>query len=244
MLNLKTLSSCFCLVLFFSLFNAAQTADAQNLSVVYDGRADAKGSKPSNAEAQLTREQALPAARQFWGNSNACMEGFEIIDAASGSFTRAGANQRAILYRFCVTGHNFANNGIVIIEEGKIVSHLLYEGGEDNSIGALADVNNNGLSEIILGNGSTNQGYTVSVITVIEISPTGVKKFGIADVYEDDCGAREKCRMMAYKISARPGPTPAFFREPYRKINERWTKAGSSVRYALRKNEVRYELLN
>jgi hypothetical protein len=143
-----------------------------------------------------------------------------------------------------VTGHNFANNGIAIIEGGSMVAHIVYDGGEDYSIGALPDINGNGLSEIILGDGSTNQGYTVSVAVLIEASPGAVKKWGIADVYEDNCGTMDECQMTAYKISVKPGPTPIFYREAYKKINDRWTKAGNATRYSLRKIGGSYRFLN
>jgi hypothetical protein len=180
----------------------------------------------------------------LWRASGGCNEGFEVIDVATGSFTKAKTEQRAVLYRFCVTGHNFANNGIAIIEGGSMVAHIVYEGGEDYSIGALPDINGNGLSEIILGDGSTNQGYTTMVAILIEASPAGVKKWGIADVYEDNCGTMERCEMTAYKISVKPGPAPIFYREAYKKRNERWTRAGKATRYALRKLEGSYRLLD
>ncbi|MBV9958316.1 MAG: hypothetical protein JO360_07840, partial [Acidobacteria bacterium] len=117
-------------------------------------------------------------------------------------------------------------------------------GGENSSIGTVADLNNNGLSEIVLGDGSTHQGYTNVAAMVIELSPSGVKAFGIADVYEDDCGATEKCKTLAYKLSAKPGPSPSFYRETYRKRNERWLKAANAVRYSLRKDVSKYRLAN
>ncbi|HEX8141058.1 MAG TPA: hypothetical protein VF553_00575 [Pyrinomonadaceae bacterium] len=232
------------MLLFLSLFDEAASVMAQNLRVVYDGRIERSITKPSHAEVQLIRRYALPKARRFWRSDDACREGFEVVDAASGSFTKPNAAQRAILYRFCIRGHNIANNGIVIIEGGSIVAHIVYDGGEDYSIGALEDINGNGLSEIIIGDGSTNQGYTVNVALLIEISPPGVRKFGIADVYEDNCGAVEQCETNAYKISVKPGPTPIFYREAFRQRNERWTRAGNAARYRLRPNESSYNLLD
>lgn len=240
---MKTVS-CLSLVLILFLHLGARSVGAQNLIAVSDGRAEAGSSRPTNAEVQLLRRQALPKARQLWRGNDVCTESFEVIDAASGSFTKTNAAQRAVLYRFCVTGHDFANNGIAIIEGGKIVAHVLYEGGENNSLKAVADINSNGLSEIVLGDGSTHQGYTNVAAIVIEIAPSGVKKFGIADVYEDDCGAQERCKTLAYKLSAKPGAVPAFYRETYRKRGARWIRAASAVPYALRKDESSYQLVN
>lgn len=248
MLNPKTKPYYVCmalsLILFVLLLGEEESGAAQTLRVVYDGRAEARASTPSNTDVQLVRRYALPKARRLWRASGGCTEGFEVIDVATGSFTKADTEQKAVLYRFCVTGHNFANNGIAIIEGGSMVAHIVYEGGEDYSIGALPDINGNGLSEIILGDGSTNQGYTTMVAILIEVSPGGVKKWGIADVYEDNCGTMERCEMTAYKISVKPGATPIFYREVYKKRNERWTRAGEATRYALRKLEGSYRLLD
>lgn len=248
MLNPKTLSGyvckTLCMALFVSAFVETRDGAAQNLRVVYDGRSEARSSTtPSGADVQLVRRFALPKARRFWLSSG-CNEGFEPIGVASGSFTKPDREQRAVLYRFCVTGHNLANNGIAIIEGGSIVAHVVYDGGEDYSIGALPDINGNGLSEIVVGDGSTNQGYTAAVAVLIEASPGVVRKWGIADVYEDNCGTMERCEMTAYKISVKPGPTPIFYRESYEKRNERWTRAGNAARYSLRKIEGSYRFLN
>ena len=40
------------------------------------------------------------------------------IIAASGGFTRAGARQRAFLYRYCQTGHTFGKVGLAVTEVG------------------------------------------------------------------------------------------------------------------------------
>jgi len=230
--------------LFISLVGAAGNGVAQNLREVYDGRAETKNSTASSSDVQVVRRFALPKARRFWRGNAGCDESFEVIGVASGSFTKTNTEQRAVLYRFCVTGHNFASNGIAIIEGGSMVAHIVYDGGEDYSIGALPDINGNGLSEIILGDGSTNQGYTTSVAILIEATPRVVKRWGIADVYEDNCGTMDECEMTAYKISVKPGPTPIFYREAYKKRNERWTKAGNATRYALRKIGGSYRFLN
>ena len=249
--NLTTSLDCKNMILVLSvffLFGVANNVCAQNLRAVYDGRAEGKASTPSSAEVQLVKRGALPKARQIWRNDESCQENFEVVDVASGSFTKTDAAQKAVLYRFCVTGHDFANNGIAIIENGKIVANVFYNAGEDYSLRALADTDGNGLSEIVLTDGATHQGYTNVYITLIEISPTGVKDFGIAGVYEDDCGAKEQCKSIAYKISVKPGNTPTFYRQAYSKRNKNWTPNGKAMRFSFRKSEgnpkTEYRLLN
>jgi hypothetical protein len=174
MLKLKTMIRCvgtaLSLILFISFLTEANSVHAQSLQAVYDGRAEQSAATPSSVDAQLIKCYALPKARQVWRNSEVCQEDFNVVDVANGSFTKANAVQRAVLYRFCITGHNLANNGIAIIEDGKIVAHVVYDGGEDSSIKALTDINGDGLFEIVLGDGGTYQGITVAVAILIEIS--------------------------------------------------------------------------
>ncbi len=212
---------------------------------VYDGRMDPNPAAPSTAEVQLIIRYALPKARQAWNSDQYCTEGFEAIDATSGSFTKPNSTQRAVLYRFCVKGHDIANNGIAIIESGRIVAHVVYEGGEESSLQSLPDFNGDGLSEIVTWDSSGHFGYANAVATVIAVSPSGVKNFGIADIYQDDCGAKpERCKTLAYKITVKPGATPVFYRETYRKTKGRWIQVGVAVRYSLRKNTGVFRLLN
>jgi hypothetical protein len=229
--------------LLLCLWCAASVARAQGTVLVADGRADLPGASTTDAEELLVKRQSLPKARRHWGGSRACEEGFEVIGGASGSFTKRGAQQRAVLYRYCVTGHDFANNGIAFVEAGRVVADILYEGGEDSSIEALADIDGDGLAEMVLGDGSIHQGYTAVVAMPIQFTPTGVKKFGIADVYDDDCGVGERCTMTAYRVTAAPGPAPVFYRETFRMRRKRWVPVGKAVKYSLRENEGSYVIL-
>lgn len=252
MANLKTLSEFiyrnFTVVLLAFMFCAANDVSAQNLQTVYDGRTEYETSTPSNADVQLIKRNALPNARQIWRNNESCQESFEVVDVASGSFTKPKAAQKAVLYRFCTTGHDFANNGIAIIEGGKIVANVFYNAGEDSSIRGLADINGNGLSEIILADGASHQGYTNVIITLIEITQAGVKSFGIADVSEDDCGAKDPCKEITRKITVKPGKTPIFYRQTYRQRNKEWMTVGKLERFSFRASEgspkTEYRLLD
>jgi hypothetical protein len=53
------------------------------LMTVYDVRAEARSSQPTNAGVQLVRRNALPRARRFWRGNDACTENFEVIDVAN-----------------------------------------------------------------------------------------------------------------------------------------------------------------
>ena len=132
----------------------------------------------------------MPAARQAWkqrGRDGVCIGGPAIraIDVSSGSFTRANAAQRAILYMYCEVGHNMDLDGIAIIENGRIVSHIVFEGASNTAIGALPDINGNGLAEIVIATGGTNQGQSWAVISITEISGKETTDFGQAATYSD-----------------------------------------------------------
>ena len=223
-------------------FFAANDVSAQIMKQIYDGRAEIKTAKISAADENFLKREALPIAREAWKNDEGCEENFEIQDAASGAFTRQGATQKAFLYRFCETGHNFGKDGIVVVENGRIVAHYFYDGGWDSSIIALPDINGNGINEIALGESGMNQGYGWSVITIIELQPEGgVEKFGIFDTWSDNCGAVEKnCQTEAYVLSVKPGDFPAFQSQKYRQVGKTWRTVGKAVKAKPRDDESSY----
>jgi len=233
------------IVILTALFTTHLEAQTQQTQFIYDGRKEPLVLTASNSDVQEIRRIALPKARQVWRNEETCHEQLQVVTAANGAFTKPGIAQRAVLYRFCITGHDFANNGIAVFEGRKMVTHVVFKGGEDHYIGSLADINGNGVMEIVLGGGSMHQGYTNSVIRLIELSSLGVKKFGIADTYEDDCGAKETgCRMTAYRISAKTGEVPVFYRDVFRKRGAAWIKMGNPTKFSLRDDQGQYALLN
>ena len=221
----------------------ASTAAASDLRVLYDARLSPDPAVPSAAEAALLDKTVHPAARQAFQKMEGCADEFAVIDAAPGSFTRAQARQKAFLYRYCSTGHGFAANGLAVIEEGRVVAHVTYEGGWDNALGALPDLDGDGLSEILIASGSTNQGITTTSVAVIGVA-SGVKKFGRFQVYEDNCGSGSApSRQSASKLLARPGAKSAFFREDFTNSScegGSWRKTGSSKPAAPESDEIEY----
>ncbi len=231
------------LSIFSIMFLSSVLIKAQALKPIHDGRDESETPAASNKYEAFIKQNALPKARQHWKDNEACNEEFSIVGETNGSFTKANSSQTAILYRYCTRGHNFANNGIVIVENQKIVIHLVYEGAEDYSIAALPDINSNGLSELIIEDGSTNQGYTVGVVNIIELSSNKVKKFGITDTYEDNCGAVEKCTSTAYRLLVKTGSVPVFYRETYKKSRNKWVLSGKAKSTKLREDEIVYDFI-
>jgi hypothetical protein len=221
---------------------------------IFDGKLALTATKVSGAELMLMNRIVFPAAATFWKaqEKNAeCDQGMDssAIDIAQGSFTKPGAKQKAILYRHCITGHNLALDGIAIIENDKLVSHIVYVGGWDNALGTLPDINGNGKAEILIASGGMNQGELWKAISIIELSEDGVVSFGSTGAYSDNCGsAEEKRKAKAYRISVKVGTVPEFYREAYVNKgtcseNGTWRRSEMLKRITLDKDETEYEII-
>ncbi len=137
----------------------------------------------------------------------------------------------------------FARNGIVIVEDQQILAHFVYDGTSgDYAILAVPDVDGDGLSEILVVSGSTGQGQTTSVGDLLGWSAKGIKKLGLLDTYEDDCGTGQT--KTAFRILAQPGPKPSFFRQEYQGTCERkgWRKTGPPQPFVPRRNDIVFRL--
>lgn len=219
-------------------------ATRQTSSVIYDARLVIAESKPSVSEAVLINKRVRPVAIGIWRKTDGCKDEFTVVDVATGSFTKPRSNQRAFLYRLCETGHGFAVNGIVILEAGQVVAHVVYSGGWENAIGALPDINGNGVNELILVNGGTNQGMTWGNAAILELTNDGVIKFGRASTYEDDCGTlTDKKKVTAYVLRAVTGVAPVFYRDTYTSHtceSGSWKTMGSQNQLMLDPDEIEY----
>jgi hypothetical protein len=237
------------LAITFLLAYAAAASAQQGLRPIHDARSSPRATRVSKADQVLLKKEALPAARRVWRDNAAACEGeFRITEAATGSFTRPAASQRAILYQYCETGHNFALNGIAVTEGGRVVHHVVYEGAWDNSIAALPDINGNGLSELLISTGGTSQGITWGGVSIIELSANEVKEFGQTGTYEDNCGMVERGgKSTAYRLLVRPGATPLFYKEAFvsRGCNNsnKWTKLGTVKRVSMEEDGITYRIV-
>jgi len=236
------------------LFVFSQSSPAQ-LRQIYDGRTIPPPSaqkRVTAADQTIFKQKILGAARRQWREqASKCDkesgDNYQIIDVASGKFTNPLATQRAILYRFCTYGHNFAYNGIAITEPDRgVVAHVVYDGAWDNAIYALPDLNGNGLSEIMLSIGGTNMGETWGVISILEFTDMGFTALGSTETMSDRCGVSESESGDAYVIFGRPGRNPAFFRESFNEScrkNAHWRKTKALEQVTLDPNEVEYKRL-
>jgi len=248
--NKREFVGCFFLTIavLISLMDITESyAETRGVHPIYDARKSLKTTEITAGDISLLKRVVFPAAERFWKKKGKdCERELEAIDVARGSFTKTSSNQKAILYKYCTTGHNFALNGIAVVEENRIVAHVAYEGAWDNAIGALPDIDGNGLSEIIITTGGMNMGEVWGVISLLEISGHIVKKIGRTETYNGECEAVGGIgRSTAYRIWSTTGPSSVFKRETF--IQDcnggKWKQSGIS-QMKMDKDEVHYEIIN
>lgn len=210
---------------------------------IYDGRIDSKLRKISEAESKSVEAAVTPSAMSKWEKS--CDAAFEIKSVCDGAFTKAGSKQSAFLYSWCETGHALGMGGIAIMEKGKLVAHFGYEAGGEYDIARLADLDGDGMDEIAIVAGSTNQGYTISGIAILGIHSGAVKKFGRFEIYNDNSGAVEKnAQTFTWSITSDiPSKSPTFLKQKFKQVGKNWVKSGALMKCAPEKDEVTYDAI-
>lgn len=200
-------------------------------TTVNDPTQNEKPPAASAAEENLIKNQVLPKARKLWSANEVCTEEFEIAGTARGAFSKPNASQTLIFYQFCQTGNGFGNNGLVLVENGKIVGSYVSEGGWALSLSSLPDINQNGLNEFALyHSGGMHQGQGGTGVDIMEFSAAGVKGLGWfqADSFGEETGD------FSYKVTVKPGKTPIFYREKYISTGEnKWRKSGKTAAFKL-----------
>lgn len=218
---------------------------------IYDGReTDIEQAEPTAVDQELmTREFAAKKSviKQKFGErycDESEPENVSVLSVAEGSFTKLNSKQSAFLYEVCSMGSShFGVGGVVIFEDGKAVSHYVYgeEGVFNGGLFALPDINKNGLSELMMTEGQTHQGYSSESIEIVEFKDGNLTNIGGTQVSNDNSGASEdeaKAESEAYKITVQPSADPIFYRETYgRKGNANdWSLTKQSEKFALEKD--------
>jgi hypothetical protein len=146
---------------------------------VFNATSEYRPSAVPPAHQAVVRREVLPQARRLWARVENCRDEFRPLDFAAGSFTAAGAPQRAVLYRFCETGHNFARGGIAILQAGRVVAHVTLENARPDGLRALPDVDRDGVSELMLVDNAMHQGQFTTLVSIVQLVPGGVRSFGV-----------------------------------------------------------------
>lgn len=188
--------------------------------------------KLRDADRALIERSALPKVRKRLVDQ-ACEEAFEPAGVVQGSFSKPGSDQRLVFYQFCQTGNGLGQVGLILIEAGKVVGNYVADVGWSIGVKALPDINQNGLDEVALYySGGIHQGAGGTGVDIVEFTSSGVKGIGWfqADSFT------ETSPVVGYRVTARPGKAPAFFREKYvQNASGKWRKTGAAAPFRLRK---------
>lgn len=213
---------------------------AQQMIVINDPAAEPVGGGLSAAEESLIKDRILPKTREHWAKSNGCDEDYRVMGEATGSFSKPKSNQSLIFYQFCQTGNGLGNNGLVLIENGKIIGNYVSESGWALDLKVLPDINQNGLSEFLLYySGGMHQGAGGTGVDVMEFSLANVKGIGWfqSENFSEDAGD------WSYKVFVKPGRIPLFYREKYISKNDKLQKTGKLTAFKLGKNVSEFTAL-
>lgn len=232
------------------LLTSAPFVTGQALQPLYDGRRDLNPTVVSKTDEAVFKQEVLPAAKRAWASRQSeCADGFgdqpEIRDVTTGSFTKPKSLQRAILYNYCTPAHAYAFNGIAIVENGRVVSHIVYQSDWQHAVAASPDVNENGKSELLVVSGTTNQGTTWATVTIIEFNGNEIQQYGFVETFSDSCGFNEKSGADAYRLLVKKGPEPEFLREQFRRgCNQRaWRLVKRASKTSLSDDGIDYRRL-
>ena len=195
---------------------------------VFDGRnGDVKYGSLTEVDRYLVEADVRKKAKedflknQTFGDFN-WKEEFKILDVADGSFTAPNLEgQRAVLYRYSYT------NGVVILSDGSIVAH--YSGGPGDfafytAIKSLPDVNQNGLSEIVLFRNVEDNEDIISYL--FEAKGDKIKFLGEAGFFAagylagDDVDV-EKVKQNAYVVTVQPSKNPVWLQDVYERTGSK-----------------------
>jgi hypothetical protein len=222
------------------LFVSATFVAGQQTVVINSPGSDIAQSKLSAADENLIKAEVLPKARKKWiAEDSPCEEAFEAAGVVKGSFSQPGADQTLVFYAFCQTGNGLGNNGLVLIENGKVLRSFVSEGGWPVDLRVLPDINQNGLNEFALYySGGMHQGQGGTGVDVMEFSAGGLKGIGWfnAETFTETI-------YFGYKVSVKPGKTPIFYREKYNNRNDKWRKSGKLAAFKLGKAYSNFEVL-
>jgi hypothetical protein len=213
---------------------------AQQTVVINDPTVKSDATPVRTAGNDLIKREVLPKAQKYWAKNEACDVDFQVIGEASGSFSKPKSNQKLVFYQFCQTGNGFGNNGLVLLEGGKIVGSYVSESGWAMDLKVLPDINQNGLNEFLLYySGGMHQGQGGTGVDLMEFSATDVKGLGWfqSDSYGEETGD------WSYKVSVKTGKTPIFYREKYISKNDKLQKSGKPATFKLGKAYSSYTVL-
>lgn len=230
-------------LLFCCLFAVFFIADAANLKVIFDGQLNLRANATlTPLERKTFNDVVYWQAQRAWQDKDGCGDDLMLLDAATGSFLRPRAVQKALLYRFCSTGHNMGYAGIAIFERGTLVRHEVFAGGAEFAIGKMPDLNLDGVDELLIANGGTNMGQTWTNAIIYQMGSKPTQFVASFDAYYDYCGTLEQVKpVQAWKTYVEMGKQPRLYQQEFRGLcesNKPFAQSGRLKSLPLQKPEA------
>lgn len=176
-----------------------------------DESAAGKPTKPaddlSRWEASAPVMQAIASARSYWSASEpGYEEEVHVLATTTGAFTRADAEQRAVLYGMSVVPRGFPKRGLALLEGDRLVRNIAFVLIAED-LRALRDFDGNGRDELVFEGGFGMGGQFSRGVTIAAFGEEGLVELGTASVYESACGTGREGMSgpTSAKISVVPG---------------------------------------
>ena len=234
----------------------AAPALAQTEAEVFDGRLPTPPENQARWESEPAVIEARTAARRHFDalHPQADWE-FSVLSVSRGAFTQAGTLQHVVLYRVGSSGRCCPLSGLAVVEDGRLIRNVVSV-SNDYYLRPLADIDGDGLNELVVVGDFYAQGTLDSWLSVLEFERVGIRNWGSSSLGVSPCGSGFEGHVPeAQRVTVEPGAVPQFFVYQYRKRgcdsrgNERgaWALQGGRVRLDLTPREgngAPVELLN
>jgi hypothetical protein len=213
--------------------------------VVADGRDEAVSKEPAAEDTAFAeREFAANEAKILDSSSMDCddgSKGMSVLAAVSGSFTKAGVEQKALLYEYCRAGRSFGIGGVIIAEGNTAVAHYAFgENGLFYDMSSIKNLRGKGIDAIVLSAAGSGQGYSSNDVSIFEFTGGKLDFLGSADTYESNSGAAEKdadILTTAYRVSVQTGSDLTFYRDTFEQKGgaKDWKETSKGKKFELNK---------
>lgn len=224
----------FSLFAFLILSVFATAVVGQKTVLIYDPLWPSTDGFPTlSEEMQAEFDRAVRPKLEAKYTRDGCSVDPDLSGEVTGSFTRRGADQRAAFFQVCQTGNGFGIVAVVIFENEKAIGIWVGENGWSMDIRAVKDINRNGLDEFTLSyGGGMHQGMSATGVDLVEFRDTRLVGLGWFQAERSVDSETEE----AWKITARPGTKPVFYRQRYRSDRSgQLVKTGANAAFTLKK---------
>lgn len=200
------------------------TADAATLKIIFDRRLNLEPDAAlTTFERKAINDTVYWQAQRAWQQDQNCdFEPFQILDAATGSFTRPRATQKAVLYRLCRYARQLGYGGLAILKNGRLVRHDVWNGGSEFALGKMPDLNRDGIEEVLVSFAGLNMGEMWMVMTIAQLGSKTAKLVKQFDAYHDNCGSVSPPLIQkAWKVYAEADDPLRFYQQCFAPIATR-----------------------